>query len=109
MPLSTGLELAHSTRRYQHSKSSFVFIQVLTRRDTLRNSEPLLGKIAISKLTTENIASFSEQIPYESLCKTFQDFFATVKRFSLEYVWIDSLCIIQDDDDDWRRESSLMV
>jgi hypothetical protein len=67
------------------------------------------GKLAISKLTTENIASFSEQIPYESLCKTFQDFFATVKRFGLEYVWIDSLCIIQDDDDDWRRESSLMI
>lgn len=26
--------------------------------------------------------------------------------FSCRYLWIDSLCIIQDDVDDWRRESS---
>jgi hypothetical protein len=67
------------------------------------------GKLATVMLTTQNIASFSKQIPYESLCKTFQDVIATVKRFGLKYVWIDSLCIIQDDDDDWSRESSLMV
>jgi hypothetical protein len=25
-----------------------------------------------------------------------------------DYIWIDSLCIVQDDEDDWRREASQM-
>ena len=29
-------------------------------------------------------------------------------KLGLEYLWIDSLCIIQDDEDDWRQESALM-
>ena len=33
----------------------------------------------------------------------------TVARFlEIHYVWIDSLCIVQDDLDDWRKESALM-
>lgn len=28
--------------------------------------------------------------------------------FGIHYIWIDSLCIIQDDDDDWNRESAKM-
>ncbi|EON61245.1 hypothetical protein W97_00458 [Coniosporium apollinis CBS 100218] len=27
----------------------------------------------------------------------------------MKYLWIDSLCIIQDDEDDWRHEASLMA
>lgn len=26
----------------------------------------------------------------------------------ISYIWIDSLCIIQDDNNDWQRESSTM-
>ncbi|KAF7505280.1 hypothetical protein GJ744_001067 [Endocarpon pusillum] len=30
------------------------------------------------------------------------------RRFSIRYLWVDSLCIIQDSKEDWERESSTM-
>ena len=33
---------------------------------------------------------------------------AVARYFGLEYLWIDSLCIVQDDDMDWQRESIRM-
>ena len=47
-------------------------------------------------------------IRWEQLPKTFQDAIETTRRLSLRYIWIDSLCIVQDDVADWRRESALM-
>ncbi|KAL9576050.1 MAG: hypothetical protein Q9212_007429 [Teloschistes hypoglaucus] len=32
----------------------------------------------------------------------------TTVRMEIRYLWIDSLCIIQDSEDDWKRESKLM-
>jgi hypothetical protein len=42
--------------------------------------------------------------------ETFQDTLLVCKRLGVRYLWIDSLCIIQDKDDlqDWYREASLM-
>jgi hypothetical protein len=41
---------------------------------------------------------------------TFQDVLQVSKRLGIRYLWIDSLCIIQDKDNlqDWYREASLM-
>jgi hypothetical protein len=39
------------------------------------------------------------------LPKTFQDAVAVTRTMNLRYLWIDSLCIIQDDLDDWSREA----
>jgi len=46
--------------------------------------------------------------PSKDLPKTFQDAIKITKDLGFRYIWIDSLCIIQDDADDWRRESVLM-
>jgi hypothetical protein len=43
------------------------------------------------------------------LPKTFQDAMVVTRRLSIRYLWIDSLCIIQDDELDWERESSRMA
>jgi hypothetical protein len=40
--------------------------------------------------------------------KTFQDAVVVTRSIGLRYLWIDSLCIIQDDPDDWLRESANM-
>lgn len=42
--------------------------------------------------------------------KTFQDTIAVCRYLHIRYLWIDSVCIMQDKDDlsDWSREASLM-
>jgi hypothetical protein len=47
-------------------------------------------------------------ITAESLPKTFQEAIIVTRALGVEYIWIDSLCIIQDDIQDWRYESSQM-
>ncbi|RYP71129.1 hypothetical protein DL771_005063 [Monosporascus sp. 5C6A] len=48
------------------------------------------------------------EFPWDSLTKTFQDAVMVTKALGLRYIWIDSLCIIQDDNDDWEKEAALM-
>jgi len=40
-------------------------------------------------------------IPISVLPKTFNDAIALTRRLGVRYIWIDSLCIIQDDNLDW--------
>ncbi|KAK3994952.1 heterokaryon incompatibility protein-domain-containing protein [Cladorrhinum sp. PSN332] len=43
------------------------------------------------------------------LPRTFRDSVILVASLGLRYIWIDSLCIIQDDSDDWAREAAQMA
>lgn len=43
------------------------------------------------------------------LPKTFQDAFSVTKKLGYQHIWIDSLCIVQDDADDWAREAASMA
>ncbi|XXH01481.1 hypothetical protein Hte_007841 [Hypoxylon texense] len=47
-------------------------------------------------------------IPWETLSKTFQDAVDICRRLEIDYLWIDSLCIIQDSDEDWNEEAVRM-
>jgi hypothetical protein len=42
------------------------------------------------------------------LPQTFQDAIIITRALSVQYLWIDSICIIQDDRNDWETESRLM-
>ncbi|KAH8800212.1 heterokaryon incompatibility protein-domain-containing protein [Xylogone sp. PMI_703] len=66
------------------------------------------GKLKFLTLQTNNLERLKNGIPQEALSKTFRDAIIAARGLSLSYIWIDSLCIIQDDPDDWLRESSLM-
>lgn len=48
-------------------------------------------------------------IPWSGLSKTFQDAVTITRLMGLRYLWVDSLCIIQDDALDWQIESSKMA
>ncbi|KAI1112027.1 heterokaryon incompatibility protein-domain-containing protein [Nemania sp. NC0429] len=48
-------------------------------------------------------------IPWDELSRTFQDAIVFARKLGVRYIWIDSLCIIQDSDDDWRAESAQMA
>jgi hypothetical protein len=39
---------------------------------------------------------------------TFRDAITVVGRLGIQYLWVDSLCIIQGDKTDWELESSRM-
>ncbi|PQE03108.1 heterokaryon incompatibility protein [Rutstroemia sp. NJR-2017a BVV2] len=55
-----------------------------------------------------NVQNTPYDITYQSLSKTFKDAVTITRKLGLRYVWIDSLCIVQDDIDDWNRESKIM-
>jgi hypothetical protein len=59
-------------------------------------------------LTKATMASLTKGILIEDLPKTFRDACQVAKNFGIQYVWIDSLCIVQDDRNDWAREASKM-
>uniref|UniRef100_A0A8H7TLR7 Heterokaryon incompatibility domain-containing protein n=1 Tax=Bionectria ochroleuca TaxID=29856 RepID=A0A8H7TLR7_BIOOC len=44
----------------------------------------------------------------DELPKTFQDAIEVTRELGIKYLWIDSLCIIQDNSDDWKQESERM-
>jgi hypothetical protein len=72
------------------------------------------GLYPLLTTTTSNISSHSSRppgrsgIPLSSLPRTFRDAILIKRALGLRYLWIDSLCIIQDSDVDWEREWALM-
>lgn len=57
---------------------------------------------------TANLAQMLQGIPWSALAIVYQDAIRVCRRLRLEYLWIDSLCIIQDSRDDWEQESFKM-
>jgi hypothetical protein len=64
------------------------------------------GAEDILALRRGNISELSNPIPVASLARTFQDAIKIVASLGGHYLWIDSLCIIQNCEDDWARESA---
>ncbi|EWZ86176.1 serine/threonine protein kinase [Fusarium oxysporum f. sp. lycopersici MN25] len=65
------------------------------------------GSTSLSTLTS-NIDKFRSEIPHEQLPINFQEAIKVTRALKIPYLWIDSLCIIQDDPEDWRREAARM-
>jgi len=62
----------------------------------------------VLKLKTSNIDEFRHGIPLSSLSKTFLDAILATRNLGVRYLWIDSLCILQDSEADWQAESVQM-
>ncbi|KAK3905414.1 heterokaryon incompatibility protein-domain-containing protein [Staphylotrichum tortipilum] len=58
---------------------------------------------------TTNFSSHLKHIPWAQIPKTFQDAIRYARGLQLWYIWIDSLCIIQDSPQDWQTESAKMA
>lgn len=69
------------------------------------------GQNKFLQLTLNDLPSFETGLSVNLLPKSFQETFLVAQRMGVQYVWIDSLCIIQSGDEgaDWRRESSTMA
>jgi hypothetical protein len=58
---------------------------------------------------TNDLAKRLKRIPFKDLSRTFQDAVQITRELGQRYLWIDSLCIIQDDWSDWAKEAALMA
>lgn len=67
------------------------------------------GKMQIIRTTKDTIEQMKQSIPWASLSKTFQDAITLTRKLGVQYIWIDSLCIVQDDKYDWETESATMA
>jgi hypothetical protein len=71
------------------------------------------GTKPVLETTPETINKFQSSIPWEIIPATFRDAIIFTRAMGLQYIWIDSLCIIQKDDtsipSDWQKESAKMA
>jgi Heterokaryon incompatibility protein (HET) len=99
-------------------------IQHLSRYAALSRSHPAyrIGKSAnwylkgycwggdqVFSLKKSNIDAYKTSIPHETLPQTIKDAVKVTLRLGLSYLWVDSLCIVQDDDDDKSAEIRKMA
>ncbi|TGO25439.1 hypothetical protein BPAE_0080g00310 [Botrytis paeoniae] len=74
---------------------------------TLSHRWPAQGSIS-ARLEKSNIEQMKEFIPYDILPPTFREAILVARRLKVRYIWIDSLCIIQDCSEDWGKEAQTM-
>ena len=67
------------------------------------------GKKRIVTTTKATLGQRKLEVQWPRLSRTFQDAINITRALGIRYIWIDSLCIIQDDKEDWERESAKMA
>lgn len=60
------------------------------------------------KTTRRTLRDHQRAIPAASMPPTFHQAIKITRNLAFRYLWIDSLCIVQDDDDEWQSESKRM-
>jgi Heterokaryon incompatibility protein (HET) len=64
------------------------------------------GKTIVPCLTTKQTIDENKRgIEWDLLPKTFQDAIIVTQKSGIRYIWIDSLCIIQGDEQAWSAEA----
>ncbi|KAK5164829.1 uncharacterized protein LTR77_009493 [Saxophila tyrrhenica] len=88
----------------------------LVHRDALAMTNPEYAALSycwgqVKKLTTttQNLSQLQDSVSFLELIKTCQDTATLVRRLGIGYLWVDSLCIVQDDLEDWRQEAANMA
>ncbi|KAL7628332.1 hypothetical protein AAE478_002532 [Parahypoxylon ruwenzoriense] len=66
------------------------------------------GESVPFKLLNENYASCLNNIDFSGLSKNMRHAVLVARRLNFSYLWIDSLCIIQDSPSDWETEAAKM-
>ncbi|KAL8710175.1 MAG: hypothetical protein Q9220_005258 [cf. Caloplaca sp. 1 TL-2023] len=84
----------------------------VTREETLTGPYMTLshrwGTASFLKLTLKNLPDLVKGFSVVDLPRTFQDAISVARTLGCKYLWIDSLCIIQDSTGDWLYEAGLM-
>jgi hypothetical protein len=67
------------------------------------------GDAQVVRLTTQTLSEFKRGIALQSLPRTFMDAVIVTRRLGYRYLWIDSMCILQDSHGDWLEQSARMA
>lgn len=62
----------------------------------------------VLKTTKENLKSHYAEVPFVSMPATIQDAVTVCRRLGICYLWVDSLCIVQNDRGSWFQDSAQM-
>lgn len=62
----------------------------------------------VYKTTRANLSRMIQNIDWDVLPRLVQDAITVTRELDIEYLWIDALCIIQGDEEDWHIESAKM-
>jgi hypothetical protein len=62
----------------------------------------------VLKLLGSNLESMMASIDFSALPIAFQDAITITRFLGIQYIWVDSLCIIQDSISDWTKEAGNM-
>ncbi|KAK0754411.1 heterokaryon incompatibility protein-domain-containing protein, partial [Schizothecium vesticola] len=66
------------------------------------------GRFQPLQTTRENLHAWKANIPWAQVPQTFRDAVFVTRRLGFRFLWIDSLCIVQDDKQDWEEQAPLM-
>ncbi|TVY68859.1 hypothetical protein LSUE1_G007031 [Lachnellula suecica] len=81
-------------------------------------SDPGIEYVALSycwggdesmKLLKSNLGSWEHNVPFCQLPRTIRDAINTTRRLGQQYLWIDRLCIVQDDVEEMNKELQVMA
>ncbi|KAF8862864.1 hypothetical protein BDZ45DRAFT_798773 [Acephala macrosclerotiorum] len=53
-----------------------------------------------------SLSSHMQSIPMSTMPQTFLDGILVTRKLGINYLWIDSLCIVQDNAEDWAKEAA---
>lgn len=67
------------------------------------------GQLEFVRTTSSTIEQHRAMVPWEALPLTFQHAIVFLRKLEIQFLWIDSLCIIQDDLHDWEAEARKMA
>lgn len=66
------------------------------------------GEGNVFQLKLENLEACYQSLPFESLPSTLRDAIELTRLLEIRYIWIDALCIVQDDPKEWESEALRM-
>lgn len=68
----------------------------------------IIGSAEILRTTRGNYSDHIRTIPWSRIPRTFRDAIKVTRALGIQYIWIDSVCIIQNSSDDWEKEAANM-
>lgn len=66
------------------------------------------GRSGNFRTTKESVLDHMRELPFDMLPATLRDAIVVTRELGCRYLWIDAICIVQDDVEDWSREAAKM-